>query len=324
MDNFALLKEPISSSLKEFDELFNDYLSHSSGLLSLALEHVKKRSGKRMRPVLIMLIANALGQANACTQNAAAALELLHTASLVHDDVVDESKERRGQPSVNAVFDNRVAILVGDYILSTSLLAMSKTDNLRIVNLLSELGRTLSQGELLQLEIIDKESFSEDAYYSVIKQKTASLFEACSTIGALSVNSDEEIVEKARLFGLNLGMAFQIRDDIFDYFDSNIGKPTGNDMLEGKLTLPAIHAVLTANDPDYTALALKIKKGSATADEIAQMVAFTKQNGGIEYAEMKMQEYACAARTFIQDCVSDEAIKRSLNLYLDFVVGREI
>ena len=180
------------------------------------------------------------------TQHAAVGLELLHTASLVHDDVVDESSERRGQASVNATYDNKVAVLVGDYILSTALLNVSKTGNQRIVEYLSELGRTLAAGEILQLSNIQNQEISEDVYYQIIKNKTAALFEACAAIGALSVGCRLRSGGAGRKFGQNLGIIFQIRDDIFDYYDSKaIGKPTGNDMAEGKLTLPVIYALNT-------------------------------------------------------------------------------
>jgi len=292
MDYLSAIKKPITEELNHFIDLFNTSLEHQDGLLSQVLMFIKQRSGKRMRPMLMLLIAKAFGCVSEVTQHAAIGLELLHTASLVHDDVVDESGERRGQASVNAFYDNKVAVLVGDYILSTALLHVSYTSSDRIVSGLAELGRTLSDGEILQLENISNQTISEEAYYEVIKRKTAALFEACTEIGALSVGASKDDVEQARLFGLHLGMAFQIRDDIFDYYESNdIGKPTGNDMAEGKLTLPVIHAVLSADNGAMKDLALKVKKGEVTPEEVAQLVAFTKENGGIEYAEAKMREF---------------------------------
>ena len=211
--------------------------------------------------MLMLLIAKAFGCVSEVTQHAAIGLELLHTASLVHDDVVDESGERRGQASVNAFYDNKVAVLVGDYILSTALLHVSYTSSDRIVSGLAELGRTLSDGEILQLENISNQTISEEAYYEVIKRKTAALFEACTEIGALSVGASKDDVEQARLFGLHLGMAFQIRDDIFDYYESNdIGKPTGNDMAEGKLTLPVDTCSVICDNGAMKDLALKVRK----------------------------------------------------------------
>lgn len=325
MDYLSVIKKPITEELNHFIDLFNTSLEHQDGLLSQVLMFIKQRSGKRMRPMLMLLIAKAFGCVSEVTQHAAIGLELLHTASLVHDDVVDESGERRGQASVNAFYDNKVAVLVGDYILSTALLHVSYTSSDRIVSGLAELGRTLSDGEILQLENISNQTISEEAYYEVIKRKTAALFEACTEIGALSVGASKEDVEQARLFGLHLGMAFQIRDDIFDYYESNdIGKPTGNDMAEGKLTLPVIHAVLSTGNGAMKDLALKVRKGEVTPEEVAQLVAFTKENGGIEYAEAKMREFKNKAIGFIEEKIQDADIKQALNAYLDYVIERKL
>ena len=325
MDYLSVIKKPITEELNHFIDLFNTSLEHQDGLLSQVLMFIKQRSGKRMRPMLMLLIAKAFGCVSEVTQHAAIGLELLHTASLVHDDVVDESGERRGQASVNAFYDNKVAVLVGDYILSTALLHVSYTSSDRIVSGLAELGRTLSDGEILQLENISNQTISEEAYYEVIKRKTAALFEACTEIGALSVGASKDDVEQARLFGLHLGMAFQIRDDIFDYYESNdIGKPTGNDMAEGKLTLPVINAVLSTDNGAMKDLALKVKKGEVTPEEVAQLVAFTKENGGIEYAEAKMREFKNKAIGFIEEKIQDADIKQALNAYLDYVIERKL
>jgi octylprenyl diphosphate synthase len=325
MDYLSVIKKPITEELNHFIDLFNTSLEHQDGLLSQVLMFIKQRSGKRMRPMLMLLIAKAFGCVSEVTQHAAIGLELLHTASLVHDDVVDESGERRGQASVNAFYDNKVAVLVGDYILSTALLHVSYTSSDRIVSGLAELGRTLSDGEILQLENISNQTISEEAYYEVIKRKTAALFEACTEIGALSVGASKDDVEQARLFGLHLGMAFQIRDDIFDYYESNdIGKPTGNDMAEGKLTLPVIHAVLSTDNGAMKDLALKVRKGDVTPEEVAQLVAFTKENGGIEYAEAKMREFKNKAIGFIEEKIQDADIKQALNAYLDYVIERKL
>jgi octylprenyl diphosphate synthase len=325
MDYLSVIKKPITEELNHFIDLFNTSLEHQDGLLSQVLMFIKQRSGKRMRPMLMLLIAKAFGCVSEVTQHAAIGLELLHTASLVHDDVVDESGERRGQASVNAFYDNKVAVLVGDYILSTALLHVSYTSSARIVSGLAELGRTLSDGEILQLENISNQTISEEAYYEVIKRKTAALFEACTEIGALSVGASKDDVEQARLFGLHLGMAFQIRDDIFDYYESNdIGKPTGNDMAEGKLTLPVIHAVLSTDNGAMKDLALKVRKGEVTPEEVAQLVAFTKENGGIEYAEAKMREFKNKAIGFIEEKIQDADIKQALNAYLDYVIERKL
>lgn len=307
----------------DFNALFDHSLSHIDGMLSQALAHIRQKTGKRMRPMLILLMARNYGAVTDSTLNAAVGLELLHTASLVHDDVVDESGERRGQASLNATYNNKVAVLVGDYLLSTALLHVAYTGNKQIVQYLAELGRTLASGEILQLSNIRSQGISEDVYYQVIRQKTAALFEACCAIGALSAGAAEADIVAAKEFGCNLGMIFQIRDDIFDYFESaDIGKPTGNDMAEGKLTLPVIYALNTVGDEAMFALARKVKEGTVTADEIAVLVDFTKNNGGIEYARRRMDELRMQCDAFIRGSVGDREIGDALTAYVDFVIRR--
>ena len=323
MDSLSLIRRPIEREFTHFVEMFNAAMSHDEGLLGNALTHIRQRGGKRMRPLLTLLMAKNYGEVSDVTLNAAIGLELLHTASLVHDDVVDESAERRGQPSVNASFNNKVAVLVGDYILSTALLHVSKTGNQRIVENLSQLGRTLAAGEILQLSNIKNPDFSEQVYYDVIRKKTASLFESCATLGCLSVGADDAVTEKARRFGETLGMMFQIRDDIFDYYDSReIGKPTGNDMTEGKLTLPVLYALRTTPYDSMITLAKKVKAGSINSDEIAVLVEYAKQHGGIEYAEQRMQDFYVKSMVFIDESVKKAEIRDALVTYLDYVMKR--
>lgn len=322
-DYLSLIKEPIKSELEQFISLFNASLTHEGKLQEEIFARIRNRAGKRMRPMLIMLMAKNYGMVTDATLHAAVGLELLHTASLVHDDVVDESRQRRGQASVNAVYDNKVAVLVGDYILSTALLHVSVTHNELIVRYLAELGRTLSDGEILQLTSISDSVISEDTYYEIISRKTAALFEACCAIGAISAGVPEEQVGEAKRFGKTLGIIFQIRDDIFDYYDSaEIGKPTGNDMAEGKLTLPVIYALKSTGDEEMLALARKVKEGTVTAGEIARLVEFTKANGGIEYAERRMREMHAEAKKFLSSRVPDETIRRALEAYLSYVIER--
>jgi len=323
MDYLSLIKHPIEHDLLDFIDLFNSALTHDDGLLSQALSHIRQRGGKRMRPMLILLMAKNYGEVTRVTQHAGVGLELLHTASLVHDDVVDESAERRGQASVNACYNNKVAVLVGDYILSTALLHVSKTANQRIVEYLAELGRTLAAGEILQLSNIQNQEISEAVYYQIIKNKTAALFEACAAIGALSADASEEDVRRAAQFGQDLGIIFQIRDDIFDYYDSKeIGKPTGNDMAEGKLTLPVIYALNNHRMESMMTLARKVKQGGVNADEIAVLVEFAKQSGGIEYAEQRMDEYRQRCLDFLRNNVKNDEILQALTAYVDFVIER--
>lgn len=323
MDYLSLIKKPIESELNDFISLFNQSLTHEDGLLGSALAHIRQRGGKRMRPMLILLTARNYGVVSDVTLHGAVGLELLHTASLVHDDVVDESSERRGQASVNATYDNKVAVLVGDYILSTALLSVSFTGHQDIIQNLAELGRTLSNGEILQLTNIQNQEISEDVYYQVIRQKTAALFESCSAVGALSVGATPEQVEQAKKFGQNIGIIFQIRDDIFDYYDSKeIGKPTGNDMAEGKLTLPVIYALNNYPLESMLTLAKKVKNGTVNTDEIAVLVEFAKTSGGIEYAEQRMNYFADEARKYIDAYVTDDSLKAAFNAYLEFVIQR--
>lgn len=323
MDYQTVIKAPISAELADFIEMFNRSLDHEDGMLAQALNHIRQRGGKRMRPILILLIAKSFGAVTEVTQHAAIGLELLHTASLVHDDVVDESGERRGQASVNAIYDNKVSVLVGDYILSTALLHVSYTHRERIIRYLAQLGRTLSDGEILQLSNISNRDISEDVYYNIIKGKTAALFEACASIGALASGATDEEIEAAARFGQNLGIVFQIRDDIFDYYDSaDIGKPTGNDMAEGKLTLPAIYAVNHDAPAEIRELAYKVKDRSISNDEIGKLVAYTKANGGIEYAERRMWEFHDEACHFIDTYIHQDDIRQALRAYLDYVIKR--
>ena len=325
MDHLSIIKQPITSELNDFISLFNSSLSHNDGLLGVALEHVRRRAGKRMRPMLILLMAKNYGQVTDVTQNAAVGLELLHTASLVHDDVVDESGERRGQASVNAAYDNKVAVLVGDYILSTALLRVARTHSEDIVAELAELGRVLSDGEILQLTSIGSKEISEEVYYQVISRKTAALFEACAGIGAMSAGAGQEDADAARAFGRTLGMIFQIRDDIFDYYDSpEIGKPTGNDMAEGKLTLPVIYALNATGNEEMMQTAYRVKSLNASREDIEALVTFAKDNGGIDYAEKKMLELREENIAYINRHVMHEDIRDALTAYMDFVIYRKI
>ena len=324
MDNLSTIRTPIYTELQDFIALFDKSLTHEDGLLGQALEHVRAKGGKRMRPILILLMTKSFGKVTSVAQYAAVGLELLHTASLVHDDVVDESGERRGQASVNASYNNKVAVLVGDYILSTALLNIARTNDCDIVCDLAELGRTLSNGEILQLTNIANTNFSEEVYFEVIRQKTAALFEACAVIGAKAGGADKQAVEAARAFGRNVGVIFQIRDDIFDYYQSaDLGKPTGNDMAEGKLTLPVLYALNTTGDTQMAALARKVKARNVSAEEIAQLVEFTKNNGGIAYAERKMAECQALAIDFIDRYVADTQLKNALKAYVDFIIDRK-
>lgn len=324
MDKLTAIRRPVEQELTAYKELFDAALAHEDDFLGQALDYVRRRQGKMMRPLLVVLMAKELGKVSVNSLRSAVTLELLHTASLVHDDVVDESGERRGQRSVNAVYDNKVAVLVGDYLLSTSLLQAAQTSNIHVVEIISRLGGTLSEGEVYQLANIRKEHISEEAYFHIIYHKTAALFAACAELGAISAGGHADYVARAKRFGELVGLCFQIRDDIFDYYeDSKIGKPTGNDMLEGKLTLPVIYAIQHADNERVTQLAARVKSGEASAAEIAELVDYTKSHGGIEYAERRMRELHNEALQLL-DAWQNAEVRESLRGYIDFVVDRDL
>ena len=323
MDNQLVITAPIQRELNDFIEMFNQALTHPDGLLGQALSHIRNRGGKRMRPILVLLMAKNFGVVNEATLHSAVGLELLHTASLVHDDVVDEAQERRGQQSVNACYDNKVAVLVGDYVLSTALYHVSMTHQEAIFRQIAELGRALANGEILQLTNTDENGLSEEKYFQVIENKTGALFESCCIIGALSAGLTMHDIQEVRRFGSIIGTIFQIRDDIFDYYDSKeIGKPTGNDMAEGKLTLPVLYALNHTDDAAMQSLAKKVKNGTVTPDEIATLVSFTKARGGIEYAMQKMDELAAEGLEFIRKSVKPE-LQDAFTAYLEYVIQRK-
>ena len=323
MDSISLIKTPIEAELEDFKDLFDSPLSDSNALLDSVITHIRKRNGKMMRPILVLLVARLYSAVSPATLHAAVSLELLHTASLVHDDVVDESTERRGQLSVNAVFNNKVSVLAGDYLLATSLVHAEQTNNYKIIRLVSSLGQKLAEGELLQLSNVSNHSFSEEVYFDVIRKKTAALFAACAEAAALSVEVGEEEVAFARLLGEYIGICFQIKDDIFDYFDSKkIGKPTGNDMLEGKLTLPVLYALNTTKDEWAEQTALKVKEGTATPHENVCLFSEEQENGGIEYACRIIEQYKKKAFDLLAS-LPESNICVALRTYLDYVVDRE-
>ncbi len=315
--------QPITAELADFREHFTRVLSHDDTLLGQVLAFIRQRQGKLMRPVLVLLTAKAVGQVINTTHHAAMTLELLHTASLVHDDVVDDSHQRRGQAAVHTVFDNKSAVLVGDYLLSLALEESAFTGSTDIVGIIARLGKTLSQGEILQLDNVRRTDFCEDTYYRIISEKTATLFEACTLLGALSSGADEAYREPLRRLGHLIGMSFQIRDDIFDYFADDVGKPTGNDLQEGKITLPLIFALNKTQDQDMRRVALRVREGEATAEEVASLVQFAKDNGGIDYAEQRMQALAQEAHSIIDSLPKSEA-QGALHLYLDYVLQRKL
>ena len=322
MKELESIKLPILAELERYAALFDEVLTHEEEFMSQVLSYVRSRKGKMMRPVLVLLLAKELGTIGESTLRSAVTLELLHTSSLIHDDVVDESDERRGRASVHQIYDNKIAVLLGDYMLAQTLEQSALTGSVRVVEAVARLGATLAEGEIMQLTAVHKEVISESAYFSIITRKTASLFEACGSLAALSMHASEEMLQQYRRLGELIGLCFQIRDDIFDYYDdAAIGKPRGKDMAEGKLTLPVIAALKLSQSAEAKEVALRVKQGESTPEEREWLVEFTKENGGITYAEQKMQELSDEARQIVAG-FSNEAIKNSLISYIDVVVGR--
>ena len=325
MDTLQHIRKPIEAELEQYKKVFDSYLVHSNPILSHVLTTISKRRGKMMRPILTLLAAKLVGgEANENSIYTAATFEFFHTASLVHDDVVDESEERRGQQSVNSAYGNQVAVLSGDFILANALLCAAKTRSSRLIEIVSVAAQNLACGELLQLNNVNNQDIDEQVYFDIIRNKTAALFSACSEAGAMSVSSDEMDIKTMHDFGEYVGICFQIRDDIFDYHhDPSIGKPTGNDMKEGKLTLPVIHALLSTGNEEMLALARKVKERQVSQHEIDVLVDFTKENGGIEYAVKVMNDYAQKAKGLLAPFADSDA-KQALLAYVDYVIDRSL
>lgn len=309
--------------MNRYKSLFNEAFSHQNDLLGQMLEYVRGKHGKMMRPMLVILSAKEFGPVNDNVLHSAVTLELLHTASLSHDDVIDESNERRGAASVNALFGNKASILTGDYLLSRSLHEAALTGNVEIVDVVAKLGGTLAEGEIRQLHNLQQATASEESYFEIIRHKTAALFEACGRLGALAAEAPAEKVEICAKLGELIGICFQIRDDIFDYYDNSIiGKPTGSDMREGKLTLPVIFALKNNSNAEIDALAKKVLECKADEESINRLVEFTKTAGGIAYANSVMDKYAEKAYKLLEK-FSNEDVRKALQHYVDFTIQRD-
>ena len=316
------IEEPVAAEFARFNEEFESSLRSETKRLQAAIEQILRSTGKHVRPLLVLLSAKTCGSVTDCTINSAVFLELLHTATLIHDDVVDETRERRGVPSLNAIFDNRVAVLTGDYILSTALIRSIQTGDLRIIGVISNLGRNLSEGEIKQMETADESILDESCYLQVIYKKTATLLSACTAIGAISAGADKQTIEAMKKFGENIGYAFQIRDDIFDYYkESNIGKPTGNDIREGKVTLPLLYALKQESVKAGTMLEIVLTK-DFTDEHIDQLILFAKEQGGIEYAKKRMTDFRNEAVRAL-DIFPDSPSRRALIDLADYIILRD-
>jgi octaprenyl-diphosphate synthase len=286
------IKLPVASEMDAFELKFRQSMKSSVPLLDKITQYIVKRKGKQLRPMFVFLSAKLCGEINESTYRAAALIELLHTATLVHDDVVDDSNMRRGFFSVNALWKNKIAVLVGDFLLSRGLLLSINNNDFHLLKIVSEAVQEMSEGELLQIEKARRLDIAEPVYFEIIRQKTASLIASCCCAGAASTNPDLEVQEKMRLFGELTGIAFQIKDDLFDFGpDDQIGKPTGIDIKEKKMTLPLIFALSKASRSDKNRIIRLIKHHNEDPEKVAEVIAFVKQGGGIAYARERMYEY---------------------------------
>lgn len=324
MNDLNQIKAPVAEYVEEFHSQFAEILSAKSEWLGQALQWLNASTGKQVRPVLVALLSGALRADAPAPKSieAAVLLELIHTATLIHDDVIDEAKMRRGRPTLGALFDNRVAVLMGDFVLSSALIGAIALGDLRIMHIVSNIGRELTEGEIRQFETADNHRLDEQLYYDIIRQKTAELFAACAEVAAITSDASDGDRERARAIGLALGMAFQIRDDIFDYHRSDVGKPTGNDLREGKITLPLLH-VLLAKQTEGTAepyLAL-LKEQPMRAEAIEELTQLAHQAGGIAYAEERLQAYVAEAKALLAP-LQDSVYKEALLALADYIALR--
>ncbi len=308
--------------MEEFEGRFRSSMRSEVALLDKITHYIVKRKGKQMRPMFVFLTAKMLSDTNDQTYRAATLIELLHTATLVHDDVVDDASKRRGFFSINALWKNKVAVLVGDYLLSRGLLLAVKHKDFHLLEITSNAVREMSEGELLQMEKARKLDITEEIYFNIIRQKTASLIASCCASGAASVSEDKEVIEQMRLFGETVGIAFQIRDDLFDYgSDANIGKPTGIDIKEKKMTLPLIYALNNSDRSEKRFIINTIKNHNTDEKRVAQVIGMVRDKGGIEYTVKRMKEYQQKALAMLESYPNNEARKSLVDL-VNFVIDR--
>lgn len=318
------IKEPVNHEMELFEEKFRDAMSSKVALLNRITYYIVNRKGKQMRPMFVFLTAKMLnnGKVNERTYRGASVIELIHTATLVHDDVVDESNKRRGFFSINALWKNKIAVLVGDYLLSKGLLLSIDNEDFDLLKIISVAVREMSEGELLQIEKARRLDITEDVYYNIIRQKTATLIAACCSLGACSVQPKSPDVETFRKFGELCGMAFQIKDDLFDYGEDKIGKPTGIDIKEQKMTLPLIHTLNICSKKDKKWLINSVKNHNKDKKRVKEVIAFVKDNGGLDYAVQKMLQFKEEALKLLSTYPESE-YRNSLELMVNYVVDRK-
>ncbi|MDG1053832.1 MAG: polyprenyl synthetase family protein [Flavobacteriaceae bacterium] len=318
------IKEPIYEEMELFEEKFTTSMSSKVALLNRITHFIVNRKGKQMRPMFVFLTAKMLnqGKVNERTYRGAAVIELIHTASLVHDDVVDDSNLRRGFFSVNALWKNKIAVLVGDFMLSKGMLLCIENDDFDLLKIISVAVREISEGELLQIEKARKLDITEEVYYNIIRQKTATLLAACCAMGARTVRDDDQVVEKMRLFGEYIGMAFQIKDDLFDYGETAIGKPTGIDIKEQKMTLPLIYTLNNVPTAEKNWIIQSVKRHNRDKKRVREVIEKVKATGGLTYAEDKMEEFRQKALALLLEFPQD-AYRDALEQMVNYVISRK-
>ena len=318
------IKQPIAYEMELFEQKFQLSMSSKVALLNRITHYIVNRKGKQMRPMFVFLVSKMVsnGEISERTYRGASVIELIHTATLVHDDVVDDSNRRRGFFSINALWKNKIAVLIGDYLLSKGLLLSIDNNDFDLLKIISIAVREMSEGELLQIEMARKLDITEAVYYDIIRQKTATLIAACCSLGAASVKPESQDVETMRKFGELIGMAFQIKDDLFDYGDTQIGKPTGIDIKEQKMTLPLIYVLNKATKKDKRWLINSIKNHNKDKHRVKEVITFVKEHGGLDYAVEKMKQFQLEA-LIILETYPDSKYKNSLNLMVNYVIDRK-
>jgi len=317
------IRRPVSTEMKEFNNRFKKAVSSPIPLLNIVTRYVLKRKGKQMRPLFVFLSSKMTGSITESTYTAASLIELMHTATLVHDDVVDESNERRGAFSVNAIWKSKVAVLFGDYLLARGLLLAVEKKDYDLLEIVSDASREMSEGELLQIQKSRSLNIDLDTYYEVIRKKTATLIASCTACGAKAAKASEQVVKQVYDLGIHIGMAFQIKDDLFDYQDHGlIGKPTGNDIKEKKFTLPLIYALNQADNASRKRIISRIKRGNRNQKVVREVVQFVRDQGGIEYAIDQMQDHKTKALDLLEQFPPSEA-RDSMRDLVEFTVSRK-
>ena len=315
------IKAPVAREMEEFEQKFRASMKTRVLLLNKIMGYIVKRKGKQMRPMFVFLSAGLCGSINESTFRGASLIELLHTATLVHDDVVDEANYRRGFFSVNALWKNKIAVLVGDFLLSRGLMLSVENKDFNLLSIVTDAVREMSEGELLQIEKSRRLDINEDVYYEIIRQKTASLIASCCSVGASSSGASDEVVNKMRRFGEKIGMAFQIKDDLFDYGEMEIGKPVGIDIKEKKMTLPLIYALSKASWLEKRRIIGIVKNESEKPKKVKEVIEFVKKSGGIEYAIDSMNKFHQDALKILQE-FPDSPFRQSLGQLVQFTIDR--